>query len=82
MENHQSKKPSFEVGKNWNNQKMKLKERYTQLTDSDLKFETGKEFEMLTRIETRLDLKLDEVISIMNGIREESLTDGIPGKPF
>jgi len=42
----------------------------------------GKEFEMLTRIETRLDLKLDEVISIMNGIREESLTDGIPGKPF
>jgi hypothetical protein len=37
------------------------------LTDADLKFETGKEEDLLKRIETRLNKKRDEVI---NNIRK------------
>lgn len=72
----------FEVGKNWNNQKMRLKQKFPQLTDSDLRFETGKEFEMLTKVGKKLDLKLEEVIRILNKVKEESLTDKVSGKPF
>jgi hypothetical protein len=34
-----------------NNLTKNLKEKYTQLADSDLKFETGKENELLSRVD-------------------------------
>ena len=34
---------SFKFTGNWDEQSKKLKEKYSQLTDSDLKMETGKE---------------------------------------
>lgn len=50
----------------WKPQAKKLQEKFTQLTDSDVKFELGKEEDLLTRVETRLNKKRDEVISIIN----------------
>jgi hypothetical protein len=55
----------FKVVGDWNVQSKKLKGKFPQLTDADLKFETGKEVELLTRVETRLNKKREEVINII-----------------
>ncbi len=55
----------FKITGNWDNQTRILKEKFSQLTDADLKFETGKENELLKRIETRLNKKREEVINII-----------------
>lgn len=71
MENSQNKKFVFEVGTNWKKQAEKLKEKFNQLTDSDLKFENGKEVELLTRVESKLNKKREEVVSILNEVKLE-----------
>jgi uncharacterized protein YjbJ (UPF0337 family) len=55
----------FKITGNWENQAKALKEKFIQLTDSDLKFETGKENELLNRVETKLNKKREEVINII-----------------
>ena len=55
----------FTMTGNWDNQVRILKDKFPQLTDADLKFETGKENELLKRIETRLNKKREEVINII-----------------
>lgn len=55
----------FKITGDWNKLSKKLKEKFPKLTDSDLKFEAGKENQLLTRIETRLDKKRHEVITII-----------------
>jgi uncharacterized protein YjbJ (UPF0337 family) len=55
----------FKIVGNWDVQSKKLKEKFSQLTDEDLKFETGKEADLLTRVETRLNKKREEVINII-----------------
>lgn len=73
MNNSENKKEmDFTVGGNWDKQSVKLKEKYTQLTDSDLKFEKGKESEMLGRVQTKLNKNREEVIKIINA------TDVVP----
>lgn len=57
---------AFKITGNWEKQSKQLKEKYSQLTDADLKFEPGKENELLTRVESRLNKKRDEVINIIN----------------
>lgn len=64
------KKADFTVGGNWDKQSAKLKEKYTQLSDSDLKFEKGKESEMLGRVQTKLNKNREEVINIINSTNE------------
>lgn len=56
---------TFKVVGNWDTQSKALKVNFPQLTDADLKFETGKETDLLGRIETRLNKKRDEVINII-----------------
>lgn len=56
---------TFKITGDWNVQSKQLKEKFAQLTDSDLKFEPGKENELIGRIETRLNKKRDEVINII-----------------
>ncbi len=56
---------AFKITGNWNEQSKVLKEKFSQLTDSDLKFETGKEKELLERLGTKLNKKPEEVINII-----------------
>ncbi len=63
----------FKITGNWEAQSRVLKEKFSQLTDADLKFEPGKETDMLKRVETRLNKKREEVINIIN--------KGMPSKP-
>jgi hypothetical protein len=56
---------AFKITGNWSDQSKKLKSKFSQLTDSDLKFESGKENDLLKRMESRLHKNRDEVISII-----------------
>ena len=55
----------FKIAGDWDTQSKKLQEKFPQLTDEDLKFEPGKEVDLLARVETRLNKKRDDVISII-----------------
>jgi hypothetical protein len=66
MENSTNKTTeSFKIKGNWATQSKELKGKFSQLTDEDLKFEPGKENDLLKRVETRLNKKREEVINII-----------------
>jgi hypothetical protein len=71
MQNIQEKKISgdFKMFGDWKNQSRQLKAKYSQLSDEDLKFEAGKENELLKRLETRLNKSREEVISILKKVQ-------------
>ncbi len=56
---------SFKFTGNWDTKSRELKTKFNRLTDSDLKFEIGKEEELLGRIQTRLNKNREEVIAII-----------------
>jgi hypothetical protein len=56
---------AFKIFGDWKRQADKLKEKFPQLTDSDLKFESGRETDLLKRIELRLHKKREEVMNII-----------------
>ena len=58
-------KEGFKMTGDWSIQSKQLKLKYAQLTDADLKFETGKEEDLLKRVETRLNKKREEVVNII-----------------
>lgn len=66
MDSNQSKNENaFKITGNWEDVSRKLKTAYPQLTDTDLKFEPGKEHELLAKIESRLSKKREDVINII-----------------
>lgn len=50
---------------NWNQVKGKLKQKYSELTDDDLKFQEGKEDELYGRLQEKLGKSKDEVKQII-----------------
>lgn len=64
---------TFKVKGNWDLQSKEFKKKYPKLTDSDLKFETGKEEDLLKRVEARLAKKREEVIKIINELQPENV---------
>ena len=60
----------FKITKDWDWQsKLLLKENFGQLTLADLKFERGKENELLDRIGTRLSKTRQEIINILRKLK-------------
>jgi hypothetical protein len=55
----------FKISGDWKRQADNLKVKYPQLTDSDLKFQSGREDDLLERVEARLHKKREEVINII-----------------
>jgi uncharacterized protein YjbJ (UPF0337 family) len=49
----------------WNEQKTKLKAKFSTLTDNDLHFENGKKEEMLTKVRTKLGKSQEEFATIV-----------------
>jgi hypothetical protein len=66
MQKAQPVAEAFKVVGNWDTQSKALKEKYTQLTDADVKCETGKEEEMITRVSARLNKDREEVVNILH----------------
>ena len=59
-------KEGFTVTGNWSVLAKNLKTQFARLTESDLKFEAGKENDLIARIESRLHKTRDEVILLLN----------------
>ncbi|OBX24537.1 hypothetical protein LX77_03409 [Gelidibacter algens] len=55
----------FKMNGDWNKQASALRTKYPLLTSDDVTFETGKEKELLKRLESRLGKSQDEVIDIL-----------------
>ena len=55
----------FKITGNWAERAKALKDKFPKLTDADLKFETGKEDQLVTRLVTALNKKKDEVINLL-----------------
>jgi len=55
----------FKITGDWNKQSKGLKVKFPILTDSDLKYEKGKENELITRIKSRLGKKHPQVMNIL-----------------
>lgn len=62
---HKSDNGFFKITGNWEVQANRLKNKFSQLTDADLKFETGEEDALLKRLGTRLNKKRDEVVHLI-----------------
>lgn len=56
---------SFTMLGNWETQSTQLQEKFPQLTTADLKFEAGKEDDLLQRVSTRLNKNREEIINII-----------------
>lgn len=63
----------FKISGDWGVQSKRLQGKFSQLTDSDLKFEPGKEGELLSRVEHRLNKKREEVINILKKNQTEKV---------
>lgn len=57
---------SFRITGNWADRSKKLKHKFSQLTDSDLQLEKGKEEELLKRVQSRLNKDRAEVIKLID----------------
>jgi hypothetical protein len=55
----------FKITGNWSKQSNILQDKFAQLTDADLKFEAGKEEELIERVSSRLNKKREEVMNII-----------------
>ena len=69
------KKPTenFKITGSWDAQSKKLKEQYPELTDADLKFEPGKESELITRLQSRLKLNHEQVVEAIKSVHLEKV---------
>ncbi|AFD05999.1 CsbD family protein [Solitalea canadensis] len=54
---------TLELKGKWNEIKGKIKQSYADLTDDDLKYEEGKQDELLGRLQQKLGKSRDELIS-------------------
>lgn len=63
----------FKIFGDWKRQADKLKDKFPQLTDADLKFETGREDDLIKRVEARLHKKREEVINIIKKVQPATL---------
>lgn len=66
MNNAPNNSTPFKINGDWSVQSKLLKAEYTQLTDTDLKFESGKENDLIKRMETRLNKNREQVIGILS----------------
>lgn len=54
-----------EVKGNWNEQKGKLKQKFSVLTDNDLMYEEGKQDEMWGKIQKKLGKTKDQLLDLI-----------------
>ena len=52
----------------WNQIKGKVKQEYGDMTDDDLKYEEGKDDELLGRLQTKTGKARDEVVNWLNSL--------------
>jgi hypothetical protein len=56
---------TFKIAGNWKEQARELQKEFSELSDSDLEFQEGKEEELLKRVEVKLNKSRQEVIDLI-----------------
>lgn len=59
---------SLEIKGRWNELKGKVKQKYADLTDDDLKYQEGKEDELLGRLQQKTGKKREELVTWINAL--------------
>jgi hypothetical protein len=59
----------FKITGDWEAQSKRLKEKYPELTDSDLHFEAGKESELVFRISKKLRKKREAIVNLIQNFQ-------------
>lgn len=59
---------SLELKGRWNELKGKVKQAHGDFTDDDLRYEEGKDDELLGRIQTKLGKTRDQVVDWLKGL--------------
>lgn len=67
------KTKTLEIKGDWHSLSKQLKEQFPYLTDIDLKFETGKEHELICRVKNRLYMSREDVIKIIEKYQTKAL---------
>ena len=70
-QNSQKMETKLKIKGNWNELKGKLKQKYAKLTDDDLLFTEGKEYEMLGRLEKRTGKRREEIRKTIEDLQTE-----------
>ncbi|XZF16612.1 CsbD family protein [Chitinophagaceae bacterium MMS25-I14] len=58
----------LELKGKWNEMKGKVKQAYADLTEDDLKYEEGKDDELLGRLQQKLGKSKDELVTWLKGL--------------
>jgi uncharacterized protein YjbJ (UPF0337 family) len=58
----------LEIKGNWNKMKGKVKQAYADLTDDDLKYEEGKDDELLGRLQTKTGKSKDDLVKWLKSL--------------
>ena len=58
----------LEIKGNWNEMKGKIKQAHGDLTDNDLRYEEGKDEELLGRLQKKLGKSRDELIAWLKSL--------------
>jgi uncharacterized protein YjbJ (UPF0337 family) len=58
----------LELKGKWNEMKGKVKQAHANLTDDDLKYEDGKDDELLGRLQQKLGKSKDELVTWLKGL--------------
>ena len=66
---HYEIKNEFKISGEWIRHKRQLRLLHAELTDEDMNYTTGKERDLLTRMEIRLNLDREEVIKIIQDVQ-------------
>jgi len=64
---------TFKITGNWEVQSRELKKIFSQLTLADLKYNSGKEDELLARLQRKLNKERDEVISFIKSVNSKKV---------
>lgn len=62
----------FKITGDWEAQSKRLKEKYPELTDSDLHFVEGKESELIFRISKKLRKKREAIVNLIQNFQNTS----------
>ncbi|MFN4248531.1 MAG: hypothetical protein ACK4EY_12440 [Flavipsychrobacter sp.] len=71
QEETKSKTEDFKIAGNWEHSSKQLMKNHPTLTEQDVKLESGKENELLSRVEKKLNMKREEVISLIQDVQSK-----------
>ncbi len=62
----------FKITGNWNELKIKLRKKYPNLTEGDVAYTSGKEDELLAKLQQKLGVTREEAVDMIEDLQSEA----------